>query len=74
MWFDLIELQNEPNMMHSGDEDDEFCSVDQFDSMEPNFLQKKNRINSIEFGSILNWLMFIYPIPAYLSRNLQRFY
>ena len=27
-------------MMHSSDEDIELCSVDQFGSIEPNFLQK----------------------------------
>ena len=32
-------------MMHSGDEDDEFCSVDWFGSIETNFLQKKKHKN-----------------------------
>ena len=42
------ELQNELNMMHSGDEDTELCSVDRFGSVrsnrtEPNFLQQKTQ-------------------------------
>jgi hypothetical protein len=39
--FGSIE-QNELNMMHSGDEDDELCSVDRFGSIQPNFIQKKS--------------------------------
>ena len=37
-------LQNELNMMNSGDEDDEFCSVNRLGSIDPNFLQKNSKI------------------------------
>jgi hypothetical protein len=33
--FYRTEFQDELNMMHLGDEDDEFCSVDRFGSIEP---------------------------------------
>jgi len=40
MRFDRTELQNELNMMHSSDEDIEYCSVYRFGSIEQNFLKK----------------------------------
>ena len=46
-------------MMHSGDEDDELCSADRFDSIEKNRNSKKKiRINSIEFGWIRSEIRF----------------
>ena len=37
--------------MHSGDEDIELCSVERFDSIEPNFLQKNTKIIK-KFGNV----------------------
>ncbi len=41
-----VPIQNELNMMHSGDEDIELCSVDSFGSIEPNrnFYKKNTKI------------------------------